>query len=36
VGLQVIARRHRDEIPLRLARIHEQANPWPRLAPSVG
>ena len=33
VGLQVIARRHRDEIPLRLARIFEQAHPWPRFAP---
>jgi aspartyl-tRNA(Asn)/glutamyl-tRNA(Gln) amidotransferase subunit A len=33
VGLQVIARRHRDEIPLRLARIFEQAQPWPRFAP---
>ena len=32
VGLQVIARRHRDEIPLRLARIFEQAQPWPRFA----
>jgi aspartyl-tRNA(Asn)/glutamyl-tRNA(Gln) amidotransferase subunit A len=34
VGLQVIARRHRDEIPLRLARIFEQAQPWPRFAGS--
>ena len=33
VGLQVIARRHRDEIPLRLARIFEQVQPWPRFAP---
>jgi aspartyl-tRNA(Asn)/glutamyl-tRNA(Gln) amidotransferase subunit A len=33
VGLQVIARRHRDEIPLRLARIFEQLQPWPRFAP---
>jgi aspartyl-tRNA(Asn)/glutamyl-tRNA(Gln) amidotransferase subunit A len=30
VGLQVMARRHRDEIPLRLARIWEQTQPWPR------
>ncbi len=33
VGLQVIARRHHDEIPLRLARILEQTRPWPRFAP---
>jgi len=33
VGLQIIARRHHDEVPLRLARILEQARPWPRLAP---
>jgi aspartyl-tRNA(Asn)/glutamyl-tRNA(Gln) amidotransferase subunit A len=32
VGLQVMARRHHDEIPLRLARIWEQARPWPRRA----
>jgi aspartyl-tRNA(Asn)/glutamyl-tRNA(Gln) amidotransferase subunit A len=29
VGLQVVARRHHDEIPLRLARIWEQTQPWP-------
>jgi aspartyl-tRNA(Asn)/glutamyl-tRNA(Gln) amidotransferase subunit A len=34
VGLQIVARRHHDEIPLRLARILEQTRPWPRLAPS--
>ena len=34
VGLQIVARRHADEIPLRLARILEQARPWPRLAPT--
>jgi aspartyl-tRNA(Asn)/glutamyl-tRNA(Gln) amidotransferase subunit A len=34
VGLQIVARRHQDEVPLRLARILEQARPWPRLAPS--
>jgi aspartyl-tRNA(Asn)/glutamyl-tRNA(Gln) amidotransferase subunit A len=34
IGLQIIARRHHDEIPLRLARILEQTRPWPRLAPS--
>jgi aspartyl-tRNA(Asn)/glutamyl-tRNA(Gln) amidotransferase subunit A len=33
VGLQVIARRHRDEVPLRLGRIFEQVRPWPRFAP---
>jgi aspartyl-tRNA(Asn)/glutamyl-tRNA(Gln) amidotransferase subunit A len=35
VGLQVMARRHQDEIPLRLARIWEQARPWPRQAPAA-
>jgi aspartyl-tRNA(Asn)/glutamyl-tRNA(Gln) amidotransferase subunit A len=34
VGLQVVARRHCDEVPLRLARIWEQAQPWPRHAPA--
>ncbi len=34
VGLQIVARRHQDEVPLRLARILEQARPWPRLAPA--
>ncbi len=28
VGLQITARRHRDDILLRLARIHEQTSPW--------
>lgn len=32
VGLQIVAARHRDEIPLRLARIWEQTRPWPRHA----
>jgi aspartyl-tRNA(Asn)/glutamyl-tRNA(Gln) amidotransferase subunit A len=32
VGLQVMARRHHDEVPLRLARIWEQTQPWPRQA----
>lgn len=32
VGLQIMARRHRDEVPLRLARIFEQTQPWPRFA----
>ncbi len=34
VGLQITAPRHRDEVPLRLARIWEQTNPWQRHAPS--
>lgn len=34
VGLQIIGRRHADEVPLRLARLLELARPWPRLAPS--
>jgi aspartyl-tRNA(Asn)/glutamyl-tRNA(Gln) amidotransferase subunit A len=33
VGLQINGPRHRDEIPLRLGRIFEQARPWPRHAP---
>lgn len=33
VGLQITARRHRDDVVLRLARIFEQAAPWPRHAP---
>jgi aspartyl-tRNA(Asn)/glutamyl-tRNA(Gln) amidotransferase subunit A len=33
VGLQVIGRRHADEVVLRLARLFEGAQPWPRLAP---
>jgi aspartyl-tRNA(Asn)/glutamyl-tRNA(Gln) amidotransferase subunit A len=32
VGLQVQCRRHADEVVLRLARLYEQARPWPRLA----
>jgi aspartyl-tRNA(Asn)/glutamyl-tRNA(Gln) amidotransferase subunit A len=32
VGLQIIGRRHVDEVPLRLARILEEARPWPRFA----
>ncbi|HET6949963.1 MAG TPA: amidase family protein [Acidimicrobiales bacterium] len=35
VGVQIMARRHHDEIPLRLARIWEQTRPWPRHAPPV-
>ncbi len=33
VGLQIVGRRHRDDVVLRLARIFEQTQPWPRLAP---
>ena len=32
VGMQVMTRRHADELVLRLARIYEQARPWPRHA----
>lgn len=34
LGLQIVARRHHDEVPLRLARILEQTTPWPRFAPN--
>jgi aspartyl-tRNA(Asn)/glutamyl-tRNA(Gln) amidotransferase subunit A len=33
VGLQIMTRRHADEVALRLARIVELSRPWPRLAP---
>lgn len=33
VGLQITTRRHTDELPLRLARISETIQPWPRTAP---
>ncbi len=33
IGLLINVRRHRDDIALRLARISEQTNPWPRKAP---
>jgi aspartyl-tRNA(Asn)/glutamyl-tRNA(Gln) amidotransferase subunit A len=33
VGLQIIGRRHADEVVLRLARLFEQVQPWPRHAP---
>ncbi len=36
VGLQIVTQRHRDEVPLRLARILEQVRPWPRHAPGAG
>jgi aspartyl-tRNA(Asn)/glutamyl-tRNA(Gln) amidotransferase subunit A len=32
IGLQIIGRRHRDDVVLRLARIYEHARPWPRHA----
>lgn len=35
VGLQIIGRRFADEVVLRLARIFEQARPWPRHAASA-
>ncbi len=35
VGLQLVCRRHADEVVLRLARLYEQARPWPRLAPAA-
>ena len=34
VGLQIVGRRHADDVVLRLARLYEQARPWPRFAPS--
>ncbi len=34
VGLQIMAARHRDELPLRLAAVWEQVRPWPRHAPA--
>jgi aspartyl-tRNA(Asn)/glutamyl-tRNA(Gln) amidotransferase subunit A len=33
IGMQIVGRRHADDVVLRLARIFEQAKPWPRLAP---
>jgi aspartyl-tRNA(Asn)/glutamyl-tRNA(Gln) amidotransferase subunit A len=33
IGLQIVCRRWRDDIALRLARIFEQAQPWPHKAP---
>jgi aspartyl-tRNA(Asn)/glutamyl-tRNA(Gln) amidotransferase subunit A len=35
VGLQITVRRHRDDLALRLARLFEQSNPWPRHAPAA-
>lgn len=33
VGLQIMTRRHADDVALRLARLFEQAAPWPQVAP---
>lgn len=33
LGLQIMGKRHADDVVLRLARIFEQTRPWPRLAP---
>jgi aspartyl-tRNA(Asn)/glutamyl-tRNA(Gln) amidotransferase subunit A len=33
IGLMLTVRRHRDDVALRLARLWEQARPWPRTAP---
>jgi aspartyl-tRNA(Asn)/glutamyl-tRNA(Gln) amidotransferase subunit A len=35
IGFQLVARRHQDEVPLRLGRIWEQTRPWPRHAPPL-
>ncbi len=35
IGLQVIGRRHHDEVPLRFARLLEVARPWSRHAPGA-
>jgi aspartyl-tRNA(Asn)/glutamyl-tRNA(Gln) amidotransferase subunit A len=35
VGLQIMGRRHEDHTVLRLARLFEQAQPWPRHAPPL-
>jgi aspartyl-tRNA(Asn)/glutamyl-tRNA(Gln) amidotransferase subunit A len=34
VGLQIMGRRHTDDVVLRLARLFELAHPWPRHAPT--
>jgi aspartyl-tRNA(Asn)/glutamyl-tRNA(Gln) amidotransferase subunit A len=36
VGLQIMGRRHDDHTVLRLARLLEQVQPWPRHAPALG
>ncbi|MDO8861996.1 amidase [Haliea sp. E1-2-M8] len=35
VGVMITAARHRDDVVLRLARLLEQARPWPRHSPSI-
>jgi aspartyl-tRNA(Asn)/glutamyl-tRNA(Gln) amidotransferase subunit A len=35
VGLQIMGRRHADDVVMRLARIVEQTRPWDRLAPDA-
>jgi aspartyl-tRNA(Asn)/glutamyl-tRNA(Gln) amidotransferase subunit A len=34
VGLQIMGRRHADDVVLRLARILERERPWPLRAPA--
>ena len=34
IGLQIVGALHRDDVVLRLARILEQARPWPLVAPA--
>jgi aspartyl-tRNA(Asn)/glutamyl-tRNA(Gln) amidotransferase subunit A len=36
VSLQIMGRRHADDVVLRLARLVEQRQPWPRHAPALG
>lgn len=36
VGLQIMCRRHADDVVLRLARLFEQARPWPLRPPAAG
>ena len=36
MGLQITGRRHADDVVLRLARLFELAQPWPRHAPAPG
>ncbi len=33
IGMQIVGSRHADDVVLRLARILEETQPWPRLAP---
>ncbi len=34
IGMQIMGRRHADDVVLRLMRIFEEARPWPLLAPT--